>query len=414
MKLLTKINKYYFIFLVFLAPGMIVADYYLVQYLVNREVNDILENECERIKFHLSEEGELPASNYLLGVMPAIGYIPAPERFGDTLIYEAYADKLIPYRTYECTVPAGAGTVRIALSHVLWEMNELIVWLSAITSLLILLLITALFFINQGIYNRAWKPFFRNLSELKHYDITKKNPVRLETSRINEFEALNEVVTTLMNQVEKDFQNLKEFNENISHEMQTPLAIIRNKMILLLESQNFNEKELQWVQAAYQEANKLSKIGKSLTLISRIENQEFTRLDSVDVRAMIDNIVSNMEEIIHFKKLEITAKLSPVKIKCDPVLANVLFSNLIKNAIQHNREGGYIQMVLSEEKFEIENTGEVLEIEPVQLLNRFQKGNPATDSPGLGLAINQKICEAYGFRLDYGHHEGKHKISLSF
>lgn len=256
--------------------------------------------------------------------------------------------------------------------------------------------------------------FFENLSKLKKYDITKRNSVQLETSGISEFEALNEVVAALMNQVKKDFQNLKEFNENISHEMQTPLAIIRNKMVLLLESKNLEEKELRWVQAAFQEVNKLSKIGKSLTLISKIENQEFTRLESVDIRAVIDNIIGNMEEMIRFKNLEMIAKLNPVEVKCDPVLANILFTNLIKNAVQHNREGGYIGMLLTEEKFEIENTGEVLQTETAQLFNRFQKGNIATDSLGLGLAINQKICEIYGFRLDYDHDAGKHTFSLFF
>lgn len=417
MKLLARINKYYFSFLVFLAPLMIAVDYYLVRHIVNTEVNEILKHECERIRFHVNAEGTLPSSDYLFDVSPVTSskeYFSASNQFSDTLIYEAYTAKFIPYRTYECTTFLGSERIRISLRHILLEMNELIAWLSVITTLILLLLIAGLFFINQRISRLAWKPFFENLSKLKTYDITKRNSVQLETSGISEFEALNEVVAALMNQVKKDFQNLKEFNENISHEMQTPLAIIRNKMVLLLESKNLEEKELRWVQAAFQEANKLSKIGKSLTLISKIENQEFTRLDSVDIRALIDNIIGNMEEMIHFKNLEMIAKLNPVEVKCDPVLANILFTNLIKNAVQHNQEGGYIRMLLTEEKFEIENTGDVLQTETAQLFNRFQKGNIATDSLGLGLAINQKICEIYGFRLDYDHEEGKHTFSLFF
>ena len=121
-----------------------------------------------------------------------------------------------------------------------------------------------------------------------------------------------------------------------------------------------------------------------------------------------------MEDFVKFKDLEMTAKLNPVKVNCDPILANILFTNFIKNAVQHNQEGGYIQMLLNEEKFEIENTGEVLQIEIAQLFNRFQRGSTATDSLGLGLAINKKICELYGFQLGYEYHEGKHKFSLLF
>ena len=174
--------------------------------------------------------------------------------------------------------------------------------------------------------------------------------------------SLIEVITILIDQVKKDFQNLKEFNENISHEIQTPLAVIRNKVVLLLESKNLDQKELERIQAVYQETNKLSKIGKSLTLISRIENQEFKRLDPVDLRVSIENILSNMEEIINFKHLEVSMELHPVTVECDHILVDILFTNLIKNAVQHNKEGGSIKMILNKEKFEITNTGEASEI----------------------------------------------------
>jgi signal transduction histidine kinase len=121
-----------------------------------------------------------------------------------------------------------------------------------------------------------------------------------------------------------------------------------------------------------------------------------------------------MEEIIKFKNLEMKVKLNPVKVKCDLILVNILFTNLIKNAVQHNQEGGYIEMLLNEEKFEIINSGENSKIETAQLFNRFQKGNKETESLGLGLAINQKICEMYSFQLDYNRYEDKHKFSLYF
>ena len=414
MKLLTKTNRFHLIFLLLLSPVMIAVDYYLIRYFVFTEVNEILEHESERIRYHIETEKELPHSRYIYEAVPLENIDELTNQFRDTLIFDAYANKSIPYRKYDFAVSIGDEKMKITLRHVLLEVNKLILWLFIGTAFILVFIVVGLFFMNQKISKWAWKPFYRNLSRLKNYDVTKKNVVQLEDSGISEFEALNQVISTLMSQVEKDFQNLKEFNENISHEMQTPLAIIRNKMVLLLESQKLDGKELQWVQAAYQEVNKLSKIGKSLTLISRIENQEFTRVNNVDIRATIDNILSNMEEIILFKKLEMTAKLDLVKVKCDPILANILFTNLIKNAVQHNQKGGYIRMHLNEEKFEIENIGEVLKTETAHLFNRFQKGNTATETLGLGLAINQKICELYGFKLDYEHQEGVHKFSLLF
>jgi signal transduction histidine kinase len=393
---------------------MIAVDYYLIQYLVNNEIDKILVHERERIDFYLESEGTLPPSNYMLKVSPVEADNTNVAVFKDTLIYEAYSNNSIPYRTYTFRSYIDSRPVSITLKHVLLEINELIWILFFATSLILFFLVTGIFFINRKIYKWAWDPFFVNLSKLKKYDVTQKESIHLKKSNIREFEELNKVNTALINRVQKDFQNLKEFNENISHEIQTPLAVIRNKVVLLLESKNLDERELRRVEAIYQETNKLSKIGKSLTLISRIENQEFKRLDKVDVLTLIENILSNMEEIISFKELRIDAELNPMVIECDHILADILFTNLIKNAVQHNTQGGLIRMRLDEEKFVIGNSGEDSDVEIERLFERFKKGNPTKDSLGLGLSISRKICEIYGFRLEYEKHEETHVFSLTF
>lgn len=414
MKLVRKTNTYYLLFLIFLFPVMVAVDYVLIQYIVNSEVEEILLHESQRIEFHLSRDGALPASNYILEWTPLEKKHAHNQQFRDTSIFEGYADRELPYRTYTFTTAAGPGPLRITLKHVLLEINELIWLLFISTSLIMLLLLFGFYFINRKIYEWAWRPFFENLSRLKKYEVAQKEPIHIQRSQISEFEELNKVITSLIDQVRKDFQNLKEFNENISHEIQTPLAIIRNKVVLLLERKNLDERDLKLIEAIYHETNKLSKIGKSLTLISRIENQEFKRLDRVEVRSVIENILGNMEEIIRFKKLQITSELKPAVIECDHILADILFTNLIKNAVQHNIEGGTIQIALDEGKFEITNTGVVSEVPSERLFQRFQKGSPARESLGLGLAISQKICEIYGFRLHYDRDEDRHTFRLHF
>jgi signal transduction histidine kinase len=414
MKLVRKTNTYYLLFIIFLFPVMVTVDYLLIQFIVNSEVEEILLHESQRIEFHLSRDGALPPSNYILESTPREkGHAPF-QQFRDTSIFEGYTDKNLPYRTYTFTTSAGPEPMRITLKHVLLEINKLIWLLFISTSLIILLLVSGFYLINRKIYKWAWRPFFENLSRLKKYEVAQKEPIYIQSSQISEFEELNEVITSLIDQVKKDFQNLKEFNENISHEIQTPLAIIRNKVVLLLERKKQDDKDLKLIEAIYHETNKLSKIGKSLTLISRIENQEFKRLDQVEVRSVIENILMNMEEIIRFKDLEISSELKPAVIECDHILADILFTNLLKNAVQHNVEGGSIRIALDEEKFVITNTGVVSEVPSERLFQRFQKGSLAKESLGLGLAISQKICEIYGFRLHYEQHGDRHTFTLYF
>jgi signal transduction histidine kinase len=414
MKLVRKTNTYYLLFLIFLFPVMVIVDYAFIQFIVNNEVAEILVHESQRIEFHLSRDGSLPPSNYILESTPLQkGYAPV-QQFRDTSIFEGYADKELPYRTYTFTTAAGPEPMRIILKHVLLEINELIWLLFVSTSLILLLLVSGFYLINRKIYKWAWRPFFENLSRLKKYEVAQKEPIHIQRSQISEFEELNQVITSLIDQVKKDFQNLKEFNENISHEIQTPLAIIRNKVVLLLERKNLDDKDLKLIEAIYHETNKLSKIGKSLTLISRIENQEFRRLDPVEVRSVIENILRSMEEIIRFKNLEVSSEFKPAIIECDHTLADILFTNLIKNAVQHNVEGGSIRIALDEKKFEIINTGVVSEVPSERLFQRFQKGSSGEASLGLGLAISQKICEIYGFRLHYTRRGDRHTFTLFF
>lgn len=415
MKLLNKAYRYYLLLLLMLFPVMITVHYFLIRHQINREVNSLLENEAQRIRLALREQGALPASRYIFRVDTLPGEETLPERTVDTLIEEGYAERPVSYRRYVFSGQADAARLRIELRLFRAEMNLLNGSLIGSTALLILLIGIGLFLINWKITQQLRKPFFENLSKLRHYEVTQKSPVRLvENSGIKEFDAFSGVVSGLIDQVKRDFQNLKEFNENISHEIQTPLAIIRNKMVLLLESQNLNEKEQKWVAAAYQEANKLSRIGKSLTLISRIENQEFTRLSPVNFRTLIENILHNMEEIINFKDLTLSTSLNPVVAKCDPILANVLFTNLIKNAVQHNFSGGFIDIKLENQSFIMQNSGKIPDVETAQLFKRFQRDNQASNSLGLGLAISQKICEVYGFELDYRQQDGIHTFTLIF
>ena len=137
-------------------------------------------------------------------------------------------------------------------------------------------------------------------------------------------------------------------------------------------------------------------------------------MDQVEVRAVIENILRNMEEIIRFKNLEVSSEFKPAIIECDHTLADILFTNLIKNAVQHNVEGGSIRIALDEKKFEIINTGVVSEVPSERLFQRFQKGSSGEASLGLGLAISQKICEIYGFRLHYTRRGDRHTFTLFF
>ncbi len=113
--------------------------------------------------------------------------------------------------------------------------NQDLIWvISFATFVIILLLLTGLWIMNTLTSKQLWKPFYTNLERLKNFSIQDQNPIKLEETNIDEFKELNISIKNLTHKLQSDFNSLKEFSENASHEMQTPLAIMQSKIELLL------------------------------------------------------------------------------------------------------------------------------------------------------------------------------------
>ncbi len=413
MKLLNKTNRAYLILVSLIFPLMILADYFLIVYLVNREVNELLTHERQRIEYHMGSQEPSQSSDYVFSVEQLTSTREThPSKYRDTLIYDAMRDQMVPYRLYEFSIPQETGQTRVVLRHILLEPQALIVWLFAYTALIMFLLALGIFFINQRIYRWAFRPFFSNLNEIKNYDLRDKKKVHWEPSDIDEFQELYQTVNVLMNRVEEDYENLKELNENIAHEVQTPLAVIQNKAVYLMDSAHIGEEDRKQIEVIYSETNRLSRIGKSLTLISRIQNQEFRRTDSIDIRELTLSILEDLKEMIQFRKLRVEKELEEVVVQGDRELFRILLTNLIKNAIQHNSVEGLIRISLQPEIWAIYNSGPQLELPREKLFSRFSKSSSNPQGLGLGLAICKKIASLCSLSLEYDYDGSLHLFEL--
>ncbi len=215
--------------------------------------------------------------------------------------------------------------------------------------------------------------------------------------------------------IKKDYSNIKEYTENASHELQTPLAIINSKMELLLQSQNFDEKQLKAIADAYEASNRLSKLNKTLLLLAKIENRQFPESKTVNPIQLIKNQIETLEDLIVSKKIKITIESEiDINLQMNPYLGEILFSNLIKNAIRHNQNGGNLLIVTSKNQICISNTGSELKIDKNKLFERFHKQSTSPESLGLGLAIVDKICEIYNFKINYYFENNMHNFVIKF
>ena len=257
--------------------------------------------------------------------------------------------------------------------------------------------------------------FNQTLKRIQTFNLKQKHPIKLAETRTHEFRELNQFLAKMTSKALDDYRSLKEFSENASHELQTPLSIIRGKLELLLET-NINEKQAALIESVQNSVQKLSAINQSLALLTKLENQEYQIDQKIDFSKLTENAISSFRELIEMKSIVLTSQIYPgVFVKLNPVLADILLANLISNAIRHNyASGGSIDINLTSSDLIVRNTGDALKLPPEELFKRFKKAKQSSESTGLGLAIVKQICDLSNFKVSYVYAGERHELKITF
>lgn len=267
---------------------------------------------------------------------------------------------------------------------------------------------------NVMISRRILSPFHKTLKAIENFSLKQDRDLKLPPTRTKEFQQLNYFLHKMTGKARADYRALKEFTENASHELQTPLAIIRGKLELLLESP-IDDGQGKQILSALSSIEKLSKINHSLTLLNKLENQEFLAIEPVNISKNVQNILNDLSELIEMKSISLTTEIAEnAKVLIHPSLADILIMNLFSNAIRHNVQEGMIHISLTSRRLLVENTGLVPEIALNQAFERFKRTSQNNDSVGLGLAIVKQICEVSGLAIDYRYENNHHKVTVNF
>lgn len=259
---------------------------------------------------------------------------------------------------------------------------------------------------------RLFKPFRETLEKIGNFQLHKKEYVPAEKTGVKEFNDLNHFVEQMTRKAVSDYKNLKEFAENASHELQTPLAIAKGKLELLSET-DLSEEQYKYIESLERSVKKLSRLSESLALLTKIENHEFQNNERVNLSDLVNESLEAFTEFIALNNLSVDTMIKDgVVIKMHPVLADILWTNLFQNAVRHNIENGKIKIELTEEKLTILNTGDDPEVNPDQLFERFRKAEQSSESIGLGLSIIKRIIDQNNLSISYIYQEGWHRIEI--
>jgi signal transduction histidine kinase len=229
---------------------------------------------------------------------------------------------------------------------------------------------------------------------------------------IDEFTELNKAVQLMTVKAKNDYKDLKNFTENASHELLTPIAVINSKLDTLIQTENFSPVQSKLLNDLYSAVSRLSRLNQSLLLLVKIENRLLHDQQNIDLRLLTEESIMQFEEIFSDKELDVDVNLIGKAIVGNRYLAEILLNNLISNAIRHNYKGGKVTVNLDAERLTVKNTGDDIPLTD-QVFSRFHKSS-GSEGSGLGLTISKQICENFGFGLRYFHLDGFHVFEVKF
>ena len=266
----------------------------------------------------------------------------------------------------------------------------------------------------QLVLKGVFRPLHRLLDWLHCIQPGKEVPPLDNPTKIREFRQLSDAALDMGNRSYKAYEEQKQFIENASHELQTPLAIVRGKVELLAESEGMTEQQMEQLDEIYATLGRAVKLNKSLLLLSRIENGQYTEMEDVSVDEILDELLPDLMDIYEHKQVRLIRKREeqPFIIRCIHSLSQILVSILVKNSLLHNREEGELQVLTTPTSLVIKNTGDV-PLDGEKLFRRFYHGMDGKKaSTGLGLAIARSIALSSSLKLTYEWQDGMHTFRL--
>jgi signal transduction histidine kinase len=382
---------------------------------LNRELSDLKELVVDYLEDNMDYEVKALPGIDSLSVQVVGRTERVEETFGDTLMYDSREDQFKTYRYIQFMTDMEEEVFQITIYKSTTPTDQLVERVTLMMTLMVILFLAGIFILNRFIFASLWKDFFEAIEKLKQFETTKE-PVILGEQDIEEFEELRQVLEVMTRRLAKDYKELKEYTDHTTHELQTPLAVIKSKTELLIQSENLGASEMKCLQAINTSVNQLSRLNSTLTLITRIENRQFTEKEKIKLTELLDRHLELLEEHIGLRRIKVEKHYRDegMELLMDQGLADLLIANLLKNAIVHNMEGGSIILETQPGRLLVRNDGPPLGFNQEELFTRFVRDTRRTGNFGLGLSLVKKVCDHYDFIIEYSFDNQQHTFLLTF
>ncbi len=388
---------------------------------VNDEVDDSLEDYSALIITRSLAGAQLPSKDsgsnnqyFLTEITPEYAARQEIISYCDSMVYIPEKRETEPARILTTLFRDAEGKYyQLTVSTPSIEKADLIGAILRLIVILYIALLLTIVLINLWVFRKSMKPLYTLLQWLDDYRLGGKNTPLHNPTDITEFRKLNEASLRNARRSEEMFEEQKQFIGNASHELQTPLAICQNRIEMLLEDESLSEAQLEELLKTYRTLEHASKLNKVLLLLSKIDNQQFTDSEVVNLNHIAQQYAEDYQTAYSYRNVSFTMEENGTfLLPMNRTLATILITNLMKNAYVHNVEGGHIHICFSEQQITFRNTGASDALDETRIFERFYQGSKKEGSTGLGLAIVRSICRQYRLEISYQYKEKEHTFCV--
>ncbi|MCH7413835.1 HAMP domain-containing histidine kinase [Belliella sp. R4-6] len=425
MKLLDKSFKPFAFMTIILVLISIPLFYFVVVYIYTVDADQSLKNNKLRIEDqlnHLYPQSKTAVLRIRLLNELDIGYkiismdtFPAErgDRFYTAERFDQYSNSIRPYRYLETVIDIFDNEYLLKAEVDMEEYFDVIPYTTAVAGLFFFFILVGYYFINRFIAGRVWQPFYKTLDRLSRLQIHKGDALVPVDTDIEEFQQMNENLLFFTNRSQSAYNQQKEFTENASHELQTPLAVLQAKSDLLMQS-DLSEAQYALLDQINLTIGRMNRLNKNLLLLTKIENKQFIPNERINLSDTIKETIDLYMVSFKERNLEVVDQVTPnITIQGNRALIETLINSLLTNSISHNIDGGSVIILLNEKNLIIKNTGISNDLGEDKIFKRFNKGAKNTDGSGLGLAICEEICNMHQMKITYRYFDQLHSFRIS-
>lgn len=388
---------------------------------VNDETDDSLENYSELIITRILAGKGLPPETDGTNNSYSLKYLTEKEagnrvkiRYTDEMIYIPEKKETEPARIMKTIFKNADGqyfelTVSIPNIEKADLREAILGWIIFLYLTLLLTVLT----INVWVFHGSMRPLYVLLKWLDSYTVGVNSTPLENKTQITEFRKLNEAAIRNAERNKIIFEQQKQFISNASHELQTPLAICRNRLEMLVDNETLTEEQLSEIIKTQGTLDYIIKLNKSLLFLSKIDNGQYHEKQNIVINDLIRKHLPDYQDAYGY--LNVTTEViekDTLTVEMDETLASALISNLLKNAFTHNRKNGEISIEITARRIVFCNTGDEEALDEEHVFERFWQGKSRKEgSTGLGLSIMATICKLYRLQIRYLYN-GKHCFEI--